>query len=138
MSGGVSPGLACSISATAPATTGAATEVPDSIMTDSPPWLLLPGTCVSCGYLAGSALRKVSERLSTDLAPRILLPGATRSGLSRLSMRRTPAASTNEARVGPRELKKLTLSSPRAAVPRVLAEPTVITEGSCPGELTVP
>ena len=41
-------------------------------------------------------------------------------------------------RVEPRELKKLTLSSPRCAVPRVLTEPTVMTEGSWPGELMLP
>ena len=58
ISGGVSPGLACSIKATAPDTTGAATEVPDSIITDSPPLLLLPTPCASCGYMLGSALRK--------------------------------------------------------------------------------
>ena len=138
ISGGVSPGLACSSNATAPATTGADTEVPDNTMTDSPPLLLLPATCVSCGYLAGSTLGSSNAKLSTDLAPSTLLPGATRSGLSRLSMRRTPPASMYEARVGPRELNRLTLSSLRAAVPRVLAEPTVITDGSWPGELMVP
>ena len=40
MSGGVRPGLACSISATVPATAGAAIEVPLSIIRvdlDSPP-----------------------------------------------------------------------------------------------------
>ena len=46
-------------------------------------------------------------------AATILLPGATRSGLSRLSTTRTPPLSRNEPRVGPRELKKLTESSPR-------------------------
>ena len=138
MSGGVRPGLACNISATAPDTTGAATEVPDSIITDSPPLVLLPTPCASCGYLAGSALRKNKVKLSTDLAPRTLLPGATRSGLSRLSTRRAPWVSMNEPRVGPRELKKLTLSSLRTALPRVLTAPTVITEGSWPGELMAP
>ena len=130
MSGGVSPGLACSSKATAPATAGAETEVPDNIITDSPPWPLLPGTCVNAGYLLGKTLQVFSLRLSTDSAPRTLLPGATRSGLSRLSTWRTPTSSTNEERVGPRELKKLTLSSLRKAVPRVLTAPTVITDGS--------
>jgi hypothetical protein len=32
----------------------------------------------------------------------------------------------------------LTTSSPRAIVPRELDEPTVMTEGSSPGELMVP
>ena len=36
ISGGVSPGLACSISATAPDTTGAAIDVPDSDISRSP------------------------------------------------------------------------------------------------------
>ena len=53
-------------------------------------------------------------------------------------MRRTPLASMYEPRVGPSELNRLTVSSLRAAVPRVLAEPTVMTDGSCPGELIEP
>ena len=73
-----------------------------------------------------------------DAAPTMALPGATRSGLSRLSMWRTPRLSVQPLRVGPRELNMLTVSSLRAAVPLVLAEPTVITDGSLPGALMVP
>ncbi len=71
-------------------------------------------------------------------APTILLPGATRSGLSRLSTTRTPLLFRYEPRVGPRELKLLTTSSPRAVVPLKFTEPTVMTDGSLPGELMVP
>ena len=77
-------------------------------------------------------------KLSTDLAPSTLLPGATISGLSRLSTRRIPWVSMKEPRVGPRELKKFTLSSLRTELPRVLTAPTVMTEGSWPGELMAP
>ena len=68
----------------------------------------------------------------------ILLPGATRSGLSRLSTTRLPLASSRAPRVGPRELKKFTLSSLRASVSLTLTAPTVITDGSWPGELIAP
>ena len=66
------------------------------------------------------------------------LPGATRSGLIRLSMLRPPVVLIEAPRVGPRELNRLTVSSPRAGVPRMCDEPTVITDGSCPGEPMVP
>ena len=67
------------------------------------------------------------------------LPGASRSGLSRLSTTRWPLLSRVAPRVGPRELKPLTTSSVRlAAVSFMFDEPTVITDGSCPGEPTVP
>ena len=49
-------------------------------------------------------------------------------------MRRTPSESTIAARVGPRELNRFTLSSLRASVPLKLTAPTVITDGSMPGE----
>ena len=53
-------------------------------------------------------------------------------------MRRTPVASMYEPRVGPCELNRFIASSLRPGVPLVLTEPTVITFGSWPGELTVP
>ena len=40
--------------------------------------------------------------------------------------------------MGPRELNRVTASSLRPAVPKRLAAPTVITEGSCPGEVMLP
>jgi hypothetical protein len=59
--------------------------------------------------------------------------------LSTLSGVRTPVtASVLPPRVGPRELKKLITSSARAVVFLKLTEPTVMTEGSLPGEVMVP
>jgi hypothetical protein len=55
-----------------------------------------------------------------------------------LSTWRLPLASTQAPRVGPRELKWLTVSSARSMLPLLLTEPTVMTLGSCPGELMVP
>ena len=52
-------------------------------------------------------------RLEVDAALTSALPGATRSGLIRLSTARWPLAMTRAPRVGPRELKLLTTSSPR-------------------------
>jgi hypothetical protein len=49
-----------------------------------------------------------------------------------------PQSSIRTPKVGPRELKPLTTSSLRSAVLRVFAEPTVMTEGSLPGEVIVP
>jgi hypothetical protein len=66
------------------------------------------------------------------------LPGATRSGFRRLSVCCAPSASNHAPRVGPRELNMLTTSSARNTVLRLLADPTVITEGSLPGEVTTP
>ena len=68
----------------------------------------------------------------------IRLPGATRSGFNRLSRVFTPLALTKLPRVGPRELNEFITSSLRAAVFFVLAEPTVITLGSWPGDEIVP
>ena len=48
------------------------------------------------------------------------------------------AVSTIEPRLGPRELKLLTTSSLRSVGAFQLAEPTVMTDGSWPGEPTVP
>ena len=99
--GGVSPGLACSSSATAPLTTGAETEVPLSIISDLfSTWLVTPAS--SPGLLRARAFHSPS----LDVAPtlKIRLPGATRSGLIRLSMLRPPRLSTTAPRVGPREL----------------------------------
>ena len=76
--------------------------------------------------------------LSEPSTETMRLPGATRSGFSRLSGCRAPLESVEPPRVGPRELKKLTLSSLRAAVSWVWAEPTVMTEGSLPGALMPP
>ena len=53
-----------------------------------------------------------------------LLPGATMSGLANASYQ-----------VGPRELKRATLSSERVSVSNVSIAPTVIADGALPGEL---
>ena len=66
------------------------------------------------------------------------LPGATRSGFRKLSYCVTPFASMKLPRVGPRPLKLLIVSPLRADVSCVLAEPTVMAEGSSPGELIDP
>ena len=136
INGGVRPGLACSISATAPVTAGAATEVPDRYLSA---WLIdclvPPSPLTRLGLFAAKA-SKVS--LTVAAAPNSLLPGATRSGLRMLSMRFTPNASTKLPRVGPRELKPLTTSSLRVTLASGLADPTVITVGSLPGDEMLP
>ena len=66
------------------------------------------------------------------------LPGATRSGLIRLSTQRLPLGKTKLPRVGPRELKDVITSSLRPAVPTRLDAPTVITDGSWPGDEMLP
>ena len=53
-------------------------------------------------------------------------------------MLRTPVVLSVAPRDGPRELKPLTESSDLLSVPLVLAEPTVMTDGSWPGEPMVP
>jgi hypothetical protein len=55
-----------------------------------------------------------------------------------LSIQRLPLGNRKPPRVGPRELKPLTASSLRVVVPNGLTAPTVIAEGSCPGDDTVP
>ena len=87
--------------------------------------------CASRFHCGLSQFARVAAAATTRL------PGATRSGLSRLSMRRTPST-VIAPRVGPRELKWLTLSSSRASVALWLAAPTVMTLGSLPGEPMVP
>ncbi len=132
--GGVRPGLASSIRATAPATAGAATEVPLRRIRPSLTKRIASGWAregVSCRSLAGAPLGCAAA------APSTLLPMATRSGFRRLS-RTNPAAVRPTPRVGPREEKKLTVSSTRATVPFQLTEPTVITDGSMPGEPMLP
>jgi hypothetical protein len=126
--------LACSISATAPLTAGAAIEVPLSCIR-RPLRSGVKPVISSHGYDETILFAGVPPLAS---APTILLPGATRSGFSRLSTWRTPPASTHALRVGPRELKKFTVSSPRAVVSCPFADPTVITDGSLPGELIAP
>ena len=49
-----------------------------------------------------------------------------------------PCASVQELRVGPRELKVATPSSERQSVPKVFVAPTVMADGSTPGEWTAP
>ena len=138
ISGGVRPGLACSSRAAVPATAGAATEVPlSSISSWSRVWAA-PASAISAGYSVASRL-PVGAGLpaSFDTAPSRRLPGATRSGLIRLSTQR-PRASARLPRVGPRELKPATTSSVRLSVALGLLAPTVMTDGSCPGEPTAP
>ena len=135
ISGGVSPGLACSISATAPLTTGADTEVPLRNISVWPnTWPVKPAS----RPVFRAASRFHWPVFDVDAALTRALPGASRSGLSRLSTTRWPLLSTWAPRLGPRELKPLTTSLLRAAVSRMFDEPTVITDGSCPGEPTVP
>ena len=138
--GGVRPGLASSRAAAAPATTGAATDVPDSDISSWPAACSAPGTAASAGTRRARALRTGPVAPGwVDMAATMRLPGATRSGLIRLSKSwRLPSLSTSEPRVGPRELKFVTTSSPRSRVPLRLTAPTVMTEGSCPGELIEP
>src|SRR5262249_55287987 len=126
-SGGVRPGFACNMSAAAPATTGAATDVPlNSISVWFGAWVA-PGTIASCGYVVTSWFHPARvPRMSEESAPTTRLPGATRSGLSQPST------------VGPRELKPATVSSARAVVECMLIAPTVITVGSWPGDPTAP
>ena len=138
ISGGVRPGLACSISATVPATAGAATEVPlSSICVSARLAVTAKGSTSAVLYMVPRKFQ-VSALPAVAAAPTILLPGATRSGLSRLSARRTPVLSSVPPRVGPRELKEVTTSSPRAVVSLKLAAPTVMTEGSLPGDPMAP
>src|SRR2546426_5038141 len=96
---GVSCGLASSISATVPVTTGAATLVPVRLMyglyqSDE----LLPAT-----WDVGLSCISVLNGSVVDSTP---TPGATRSGLA--------AKSTHD---GPRELKRAIVSSLRVEVP---------------------
>ena len=137
-SGGVSPGLTCSSSAAAPATTGAATDVPlNSISVLFGAWAA-PGTFASCGYVVTSRFQVLRwPKMSADSAPTMRLPGATRSGFSRLSIQ-GPSGNKVRPRVGPRELKPATVSSLRMAVACRFTAPTVMTEGSWPGEPTAP
>ena len=138
--GGVRPGLACSSSAAAPETAGADTEVPLSCMSAVSAVPAVPYT------------RRSGRPPSTDQSarePMIRLPGATRSGLRKLSARRVWRITVKLAglsktsyqaapRVGPRELKVLTVCALRSTESPVLTEPTVITVGSCPGEPMAP
>ena len=92
-SGGVSPGLACSSRATAPDTAGAAMDVPLSNICVSLRLAVMPNGVTSDEANKRPMRFQVSPLDAVAAAPTILLPGATRSGLSRLSTRRTPAAS---------------------------------------------
>ena len=81
---GVSPGLACSIRATTPLTTGAAMLVPLSVRY---------GIRAAVVPATRSAGLRSANALSLSLSETMRVPGATRSGL---------AAKSNA--VGPREL----------------------------------
>src|SRR5258706_14954782 len=131
--GGVSPGFFCSISATVPETTGAENDV--LLATMRP--VFRPRCTTSCGNTCARRL-VLRPGESVDSAAMSWLPGATRSGLRRLSGWRMPEESSQPPRVGPRELKKLTVSSPRPDVACGFAEPTVMTDGSLPGDVIVP
>ena len=80
----------------------------------------------------------VGRAVALIARPALSVPAATRSGLSRLSTARTPVLLVTAPRVGPRELKPFTTSSERPVVSFMFDEPTLITDGSCPGEPTVP
>ena len=117
---GVSAGLACSISATVPLTTGAAacwcrsgSGTADTTV----------GTVPGSRYAASVVYNVLPER-SSDSMP---TPGATRSGL----------APTSTA-VGPRELNVAIVSSERSTVPMWLDAPTVSTHGAFPGAVIPP
>jgi hypothetical protein len=71
-------------------------------------------------------------------APITRLPGATTSGLRWLSATQRPEGVRPQPRVGPRELKLLTVSSERPGVRLQLTDPTVMTVGSTPGEPMLP
>ena len=92
---GVRRGLWRSSSEAAPATSGAAIEVPFIVIM----FRVLSALtyALSCGLLSRMLLSAAAAQMT-------LLPGATRSGLIRLSWCTWPAASVQEARVGPREL----------------------------------
>jgi hypothetical protein len=66
------------------------------------------------------------------------LPGATRSGSSRLSTRRTSPEPLSAPRVGPRELMVVTTSSLRPGVALTLAAPSVRANGQWPGDAIAP
>ena len=93
----------------------------------------LARTLLARGQLAGQALTALV--LADQYAPPDDLLADPR--VDALSIC-TPADVTTLPRVGPRELNLLTTSSLRPVVPFRLSEPTVMTLGSCPGELIVP
>ena len=116
---GVRFGLACSISATVPVTTGAAMLVPLSARYGFEPSaeraVEQRRTFVDVEGAAGTA----SETVPT--------PGATRSGFA-----------SKSTAVGPDELKSAISSSLRVSVPIVLEAPTVSTHGALPGAVMPP
>ena len=115
----MSAGLACSISAIVPLTTGEAMLVPLIERYGS----VAVGT-VPHNRMSGLVLKSVLPAAVSDSMP---TPGATMSGLVWKS-----------SAVGPRELKPATLSSPRSTVPLWLDAPTVITHGALPGAPMAP
>src|SRR6266516_4094767 len=106
---GVSVGLACSINATVPVTTGAAMLVPLRLRYGR----YGVGTVPLRRYAGIELYKKLSGALSDSMPT----PGATRSGLAARSIR-----------VGPRELKLAIVSSARSTVPMWLDAPTVSTQ----------
>ncbi len=92
---GFREGLAYSIRAAVPATTGEAIEVPLSFMYLRVLSLLTPASA------PGVSLNNL---LFGEEAETILLPGAESSGLIKLSKCFTPYVSLVKLRVGPREL----------------------------------
>ncbi len=88
-SGGVRPGLASSIRATAPATTGAATEVPLRDISSRVLACVAPCAWASTGRPGLSSASRfqpaAASVMSEPSAATTRLPGATMSGLSRLS-----------------------------------------------------
>src|SRR3954452_3461485 len=116
---GVRLGLACSINAIVPLTTGAATLVPLIDKYGFAASGILPATS-GAGFSTNSVLPgTASETVPT--------PGATRSGLAMKSVA-----------VGPAELKLARVSSLRVSVPCVLEAPTVSTHGALPGAVIPP
>ena len=92
---GVRVGLASNISAAAPATSGAAIDVPLNII------------CLRVGLLLTLASKDgfcESRKLLGDCAKTVLLPAAEISGLIKLSKCLMPFSSVQKLRVGPREL----------------------------------
>src|SRR5687767_1379329 len=83
---GVSVGLTCIIKATAPATTGAAIEVPLKYITLLSAAVELPQAKVG----AEAKILLPPPTFPFEAAPMILLPGATKSGLIKLSYRFAP------------------------------------------------